>query len=110
MEFEKRVAIASGAVTEVGTLHQRAGSPNELPTFEQQGIQRRRPKGDIRERRHDAGGAVTVLTQLRGRGAASNRAPIGSELRTPGVSGQSARNDFGDVDAAIVSQQVPTAN
>src|SRR5215831_11853135 len=85
MEFEERVAVAPGAVTEVRTFRKRARSPSEIAAFQQQSVQRGQREGDVGECRHDAGGAVTVLAQHRGRSAAAGYgSPVCSELRAPG--------------------------
>src|SRR5215831_10466057 len=51
-----------------------------------------------------------MLAQIRGRTASGERAPVGPELRTPGIGGQCARHGICYAGALIVCQPVPTAN
>ena len=81
---KKRVAVPGGAVAEVRSLRQRAGEPRELASCEQQPFVFVVPGRDARERRDDAGRAVTPLhADLAARGHQAVLRHIGRPVREP---------------------------
>ena len=61
MEFEKRISVAAGAMTEIGTLGERTCFPSQLATADQQFLELWRCERRVSKGRDHAGSTVAML-------------------------------------------------
>src|SRR5262249_44004757 len=65
IQLEEGIAVAAGAMTEIGAFGERPRGPGESPPFVQQLFKFRRAEGGIGKCRDHAGSAVAMLTEPR---------------------------------------------